>query len=224
MAVEDTGIGIPDHLQSRLFEKFFQADSSTTRRYGGTGLGLAICKRLAALMGGEVGVASKAGQGSTFWVTLRLQLDPAGGAGGGAAADDPAQAGAAAGKFQVLLVEDNPTNQFLAEEYLRRIGCAVAVARSGHDAVRLASGRDFDAILMDCHLPELDGFGATAEIRRQEAGRRRVPIVALTANAMPGDRERCLAAGMDGYLSKPITLQDLTRCIRRLAGDAAPVG
>jgi len=220
MAVEDTGIGIPDNLQPRLFEKFFQADSSTTRRYGGTGLGLAICKRLASLMGGDIGVASKVGQGSTFWVTLRLPIDPAEGA--GAPAGESTLETAAAAKCRVLLVEDNPTNQFLAEEYLRRIGCAVVVARNGHDAVQLASQRDFDVILMDCHLPELDGFGATAQIRRQEAGRRRVPIVALTANAMPGDRERCLAAGMDDYLGKPISLQELSRCIRRMAGEKRP--
>ncbi len=221
VAVEDTGIGIPEHIQAQLFEKFFQADSSTTRRYGGTGLGLAICKRLAALMGGDVGVASKVGQGSTFWVNLRLQFDPAGGAG---AADESALEAAPASAARVLLVEDNPTNRFLAEEYLHQIGCAVLVARSGHEAVRLAARYDFDLVIMDCNLPELDGLEATAMIRRQEAGRRRVPIIALTANAMAGDRERCLAAGMDDYLSKPISLSDLTKCVRRLTGDRVPAG
>jgi PAS domain S-box-containing protein len=219
LAVEDTGIGIPEHLQARLFEKFSQADSSTTRRYGGTGLGLAICKRLAALMGGSVGVTSHVGRGSTFWVTVRLQLDPAqAGARPAAAALDGSVKPAApdpVGRARVLLVEDNPTNQILAVEYLRRIGCLVMVARNGRDAVDLAAKRDYDLILMDCHLPELDGFEATGLIRKHEGARRRVPIIALTANAMIGDRERCLGAGMDDYLSKPVSLEELTACIRR---------
>jgi CheY-like chemotaxis protein len=112
-------------------------------------------------------------------------------------------------------VEDNPTNQILEVEFLRRIGCSVVAARNGRDGAELAAARDFDLILMDCDLPELDGYAATGLIRRHEGGRRRVPIIALTANAMAGDRERCLAAGMDDYLSKPVSLQELRGCIVR---------
>jgi len=227
VAVEDTGVGIPEHIQARLFEKFSQADPSTTRRYGGTGLGLAICKRLAALMGGTVGVTSNAGRGSTFWFTVNLQLDPANrgyrpawkpaGPGPAVAREESPDSGdtAPAGRSQVLLVEDNPTNQILEVEFLRRIGCSVVAARNGRDGAELAAARDFDLILMDCDLPELDGYAATGLIRRHEGGRRRVPIIALTANAMTGDRERCLAAGMDDYLSKPVSLQELRGCIVR---------
>jgi PAS domain S-box-containing protein len=234
VSVEDTGIGIPEHLQSILFERFSQADSSTTRRYGGTGLGLAICKRLATLLGGTVGVTSNAGRGSTFWVMVRLKLDPAQTRLGAvlpaeASGTQPASQDQApgsngpspGGQPRVLLVEDNPNNEFTGVEFLRRIGCAIEVARNGRDAVDLAAKSAFDVILMDCHLPELDGFEATGLIRQQQGGRRRVPIIALTANAMTGTRERCLAAGMDDYLSKPISLQDLTKCLKRWIGEPA---
>jgi PAS domain S-box-containing protein len=223
VAVEDTGVGIPEDVQSRLFEKFSQADSSTTRRYGGTGLGLAICKRLASLMGGAVGVTSMIGRGSTFWVTLPLAFekplaeDPAAESGPEGSEPGAGDGGEPepVGKLRVLLVEDNLTNQFLAREFLRRMGCAVSVALNGAEAAALAARGAFDAILMDCHLPDVDGFEATRMIRRQEAGRRRVPIIALTANAMAGDRERCLEAGMDDYLMKPISQRQLEECLRR---------
>jgi PAS domain S-box-containing protein len=220
LAVEDTGVGVPEHLHSRLFEKFSQADSSTTRRYGGTGLGLAICKRLATLMGGEVGLASHAGRGSTFWATVRLQLDPAsaGLPAGAAPAPTADSTGPAAGRSRVLLVEDNPTNRTLEMEFLRLMGCAVVVAHDGREAADLAALERFDAILMDCNLPGIDGYEATGLIRNQEGGRRRVPIIALTANAMTGDRERCLAAGMDDYLSKPVSIQSLRECVSRWVG------
>jgi two-component system, sensor histidine kinase and response regulator len=124
----------------------------------------------------------------------------------------------------VLLVEDNLNNEFMGVEFLQRIGCAIEVARNGGDAIDLAAKSDFDVILMDCHLPELDGFEATGLIREQQDGRRRVPIIALTANAMTGTRERCLAAGMDDYLSKPISLQDLTKCLSRWIGEPRLAG
>ncbi len=211
LVVEDTGIGIPADKHAALFERFTQADSSTARKYGGTGLGLAICKRLAALMGGTVGLTSELGRGSRFWVTMRLRLCHAEAA---PPAPVPLTAAPAAGRrVHILLVEDHPTNQMLATELLEKIGCTVVVAQNGREAVQQSGQERFDAIFMDCHMPEMDGFEATAQIRQRQTDGERVPIIALTANAMNGDRERCVAAGMDDYLSKPIVYADLERAI-----------
>lgn len=208
LRVADTGIGIPPEKQARLFEKFTQGDSSTSRRFGGTGLGLAISRRLVAMMGGSITLESEPGVGSTFTVRLPLQKPAAGVVAAASRAvkrENRRFPGAS-----VLLVEDHAANQELAREFLEQFGCEVSVAVDGREALRYATA-DFDAILMDCHMPEVDGFQATAEIRERErsTGGRRVPIIALTASAMEGDRDRCLAAGMDDHISKPIDLDEL---------------
>ncbi len=358
LAITDTGIGIPPEQQDRLFRKFSQADASTTRKYGGTGLGLAICKQLAELMGGEVGLSSTIGQGSTFWATIRLELDPAasdqpshpglsgvktllldsnpmqrlilaeqcsewgmridtadsaaralevvvratglgdpyqliiidqgatttgaadfaqsvkalGSAGTGPvmllmsdggtrgkaeqyasagfagylarpirsgtladtletlvaprcdirpatmaptpAANQPAPATAAPLRL-ILLVDDNVVNQKVGAKMLEKMGCRVDVASNGLEAVEAWARVPYEILFMDCQMPEMDGYEATGEIRRREPAGSRIPIVALTANAMQGDREKCLEAGMDDYLSKPIKPEELRAALAR---------
>ncbi len=209
-AVTDTGVGIPPDRLHRLFQTFSQVDASTTRKYGGTGLGLAISRQLAGLMGGTVGVTSAVGRGSTFWFTARLPADAA-------APTTPALAAVAgpapavtAGR-RLLVAEDNDVNQMVVGELLRRLGYAADLVDDGRAAVAAVARGGYDLVLMDCQMPEMDGFEAAAAIRAAEAadGRGRLPVVALTANAIVGDRERCLSAGMDDYLSKPIDPQAL---------------
>ena len=218
--VEDTGPGIPEDQQLRIFESFAQADGTMTRRYGGTGLGLAISRHLCELMGGSISVRSAPGQGATFRFTVRFVL-----AEGLPVPPPPPAAPAEERRLErrVLLVEDNRVNLQVALGMLARIGCAVETAANGREAEeRLATGSRYDLVLMDCHMPEMDGFEATAAIRAAEApGGGRTPIVALTANAIEGDRERCLAAGMDDYLAKPIRLADLRRVVERWGGQGS---
>jgi PAS domain S-box-containing protein len=217
LRVRDSGVGIAPDLVPRLFEPFTQGETSTSRRHGGTGLGLAIARRLVGLMGGAIGVASLPGQGSEFSCTVRLgeatgiecpEPDDA---------PAPAPAGTPLPRRRVLLAEDNLTNQRVTRAQLERLGCVVDVAGDGNEAVRAAAARRYDVVLMDCQMPGLDGFGATREIRRREGDGPRVPIVALTANALRGDRERCLAAGMSDYLAKPADLRSLAAALGRLA-------
>jgi PAS domain S-box-containing protein len=216
-AVRDTGIGLTPEQIGRLFQSFSQADQSTTRRFGGTGLGLAICKNLVELMGGQVGVDSTPGQGSTFWFTVRLQVGTAGAAAGAPPAVDPARLAALRG-FHVLLAEDNLLNQEIASELLAEVGITVDVACNGQEALDLATTRPYALVLMDMQMPGMGGIEATRQIRRRLTAAQ-LPIVAMTANAMAVDRERCLAAGMDDFLSKPIDLQALWQCLLRwLAG------
>ena len=209
--VADTGIGIPDDVQPQLFTRFMQADSSTSRQFGGTGLGLAIVRQLVELMGGTVRVASSPQQGSRFTVTLPVV---------------PAQAPPAASVWQelppsgagvrVLVAEDNTTNQVVAFGMLRKLGYHdVSLANDGVEACQLALSQDFDLILMDCQMPEMDGYEAT---RRLRAGGCAAPIVAMTANAIKGDRERCIEAGMNDYVTKPIDLKVLRAVLARWAG------
>ncbi len=220
IAVCDTGIGIAPEARARLFEPFAQADPATARRYGGTGLGLAICKQLVELMGGRIDVESAVGQGSTFWFTLRLPRQVA-------AAERPPAApqigpgsrtAEGAERGRVLVAEDNAINRLVAVGLLQSLGYAVETAEDGRQAVEAVRQGHFDLVLMDAHMPELDGFAATAAIREQEraAGRgRHTPIVALTADAQPQDVEKSLAAGMDDHLTKPVTRERLAAVLER---------
>jgi PAS domain S-box-containing protein len=207
-AISDTGIGIaPDKLET-IFAPFEQADGSTTRKYGGTGLGLTISARLVRLMGGRVWVESEVGKGSVFNFTATF------GVGQSVVTADPAVAIPDLGKLTVLLAEDNAVNQIVAVGLLKRLGHTVVIANNGKEALVALARQPFDLVLMDVQMPEMDGFEATAALRtRERSTGRRTPVIAVTANAMKGDRERCLDAGMDGYVSKPIQPAELRRAI-----------
>ena len=218
--VEDTGIGMREAQIPHLFEAFEQADVSTTRRFGGTGLGLAICKRLCELMGGRIGVRSRLGEGSCFWVELPLPQAAS------ALSPTPTHlAPVAAGRgsetslqgARVLLVEDNPINQEVAQALLLALGMQVHMAADGQAAVRMVAEQAFDLVLMDVQMPVMDGLRATAAIRARP-GARRVPIIAMTANAFDDDRALCLSAGMDDYLAKPVEPDAMRRCLARWLG------
>ena len=216
--VSDTGIGIAHDRLGVIFESFSQADGSTTRRYGGTGLGLAISRELVTLMRGEIGVESVLGKGSTFWFTVRLSP------GTKRTADEPALVRELPEKpgqgLHVLLAEDNAVNQRVVVRILERLGCRVDLACNGHEAVVATRTRRYDLVLMDQHMPEMDGIEATREIRQQEGTR--TPIVALTASILQEDRERCFAAGMDDFLAKPIGSDDLRALLDRTARTRSP--
>jgi PAS domain S-box-containing protein len=225
IAVRDTGIGIAPEVQEALFAPFVQADTATTRRYGGTGLGLAIAKHLVEAMGGQIGVESTPGQGSTFWLTLCLARGRmAGHTPGHEAVIGPVEAGAAERRGRVLVAEDNAINRLVAVGLLERLGYEVRAVENGWQAVEaVAAGQaaqrePYDVVLMDVHMPEMDGLAATAAIRQQEneAGQgQHVPIVALTADALAGDAERSRAAGMDDHLTKPLTPERLAAVLER---------
>ena len=216
LAVTDTGIGIPpDHLCA-LFRPFTQVDGSTTRKYGGTGLGLAIVKQLADLMNGRVGAESELGKGSTFWFTAALEMQPQ----RQLSADVPL---ADLHGVKVLVAEDYPANQAIAIAILKKLGYGAEAVANGREALAALREIPYDLVLMDCQMPEMDGYEATRWIRNPESGVRNpdIPIIALTAHAMKGDREHCLAAGMNDYLSKPIQPKELAEVLARWLGKSA---
>jgi PAS domain S-box-containing protein len=217
--VIDTGIGIPEAAQSSLFTRFTQADSSTSRKYGGTGLGLAICKQLVDLMGGEVGLESNPEKGSRFWFTVRCQT-----AKPQRSADGLGLTGVRRPRrgLRILVAEDNQVNQLLVSALLRRLGCQVDLVSNGLEAISSAQRIPYDLILMDVQMPEMDGIAAAQAIRRLPGDVRRIPIIALTANAMAGQREEYIEAGMDEYVSKPIDMAQLMEAMTRLCGGEEP--
>ena len=243
-AVIDTGIGIPDDRQRILFSPFTQIDSSTTRQYGGTGLGLAISKQLVKLMGGDIGLESRDGVGSTFWFTavFSRQPDEQGSRekdsaeaeedrGKGNLGDDrndyrkdrrpdsekPSLIKGAEDRMRILIAEDNPVNQKVAQAMLKKMGLPADVVANGRKAVDALQAIDYDLVLMDCHMPDMDGFQATRIIRQDgsKALNPKVPIIAMTAATMQGDRERCIAAGMNEFIAKPVQKNELARMLAR---------
>jgi PAS domain S-box-containing protein len=214
--IADTGIGIPEEAQAGLFERFHQADASTTRRFGGSGLGLAITRRLAQMMGGDVGFVSIPGQGSTF------QLQIAAPACAAPAASQPASADLLSG-LRILVVEDNPTNRLVATRLLEALGCEVETASDGELGVAAASQGGHDLILMDIQMPGIDGLEATRRIRALPGVAANIPIIALTANVLAHQTQTYRAAGMDGVVGKPISPPNLLGEIARIAaGDEGP--
>jgi len=217
--VIDTGPGMDEATTARLFQPFTQADVSTTRKYGGSGLGLSISRRLAELMGGRLSVSSEPGKGSTFWFEVPFERLPPGSmpvhqdGGFVAASSTPAPAGRWRGR--VLLAEDNAVNQLVASEILKRLGYRVDIVGNGKEAVDAVKRLPYDIVFLDCHMPEMDGFEACRTIRSREQNSRHVPIIAMTASALKGDREKCLDAGMDDYLPKPVRMNDLRTAIER---------
>jgi two-component system CheB/CheR fusion protein len=215
-SVADTGIGICSSKQAIIFEPFRQADASTTRNNGGTGLGLTISARLVELMGGKMWVESEEGKGSTFWFSVRLGLAGETECPAVSASVGTQELAGATRPLRILLAEDNPVNQKLATRLLERNGHSVRVARDGREAVALAAEGTFELILMDVQMPKMDGYTATRRIREREGAANRVPIVAMTACAMKGDREKCLDAGMDAYVPKPIEIDALLAVIAKM--------
>ena len=225
--VADTGVGIDSLIVDRMFEPFTQADASTTRKHGGTGLGLAIVRGLIDLMGGTIGAHGEPGRGSTFWFELDL---------GTAVADEtqpvqapPPRLGAGASRLGsaaplVLVAEDSPLNQTVAVRALERCGCRAEVVSDGRAALQALSTQRYDAVLMDCHMPSIDGYQATALLRGRESRTEHTPVIAMTAGANSADRERCRAVGMDDYLTKPMQHEALTRALRRWIPRLADAG
>jgi PAS domain S-box-containing protein len=247
--VTDTGIGIASGAQAQIFQPFTQADGSTTRLYGGTGLGLAISKKIVEQMAGEMGVDSELGRGSRFWFTttlakqteehrtdaerrripslyaLRREADIpfSSTAHAPSASASPASGTIRTGARRVLVVEDNSINQRVAVEQLRKLGYSADAVADGREALEAVSLIRYDAVLMDCQMPKLDGYDTTRELRRREGADRHTIVIAMTAYAMPADRQKCLEAGMDDYLAKPVLIEDLERVLQKFLPRAARV-
>jgi CheY-like chemotaxis protein len=224
-SIADTGIGIRPDQAEGLFAPFVQGDASNTRKYGGAGLGLSISKALVEMMGGTIGHHSPAGAGSTFWFTavFATPCAPALASAEPAASTTmslPAKATRARIDARILVVEDNATNQLVLLAQLEKLGYQARAVANGIEAVEAVRREAYDIILMDCQMPLMDGFEATRQIRR--SGRPHVPIIAVTAHAMVGDRERCIREGMDDYLSKPLALEPLADVLATWLPDFTP--
>ena len=224
VTVHDSGIGMTSEQMAQLFQRFSQADSSTTRRFGGSGLGLVICKHLVELMGGSIHADSAPGRGSTFWfdVPLEAALDAAPPE---VASTASARADAGSGgprPARVLVVEDNTVNCMVVQAMLERLGMTVTLAMDGAQAVAVIQAHDIDVVLMDCQMPVMDGYEATRRIRSSGHSRAQVPIIALTAHALAEDRQRCEVVGMNDYLPKPVTGEALARVLQRHLGPRVP--
>ena len=213
--VRDTGIGIAADRIPHLFQNFVQINSAANRQFAGSGLGLAICQRLAAMMNGAITVSSEPGQGSTFTFAVAL---PASSPPAAPARRSEASSVEPVFAADILLAEDNRVNQKLATEMLTRLGCRVTLARNGREAVEACGRQTFPVVLMDCQMPEMDGFEAARQIR-EKYGHQSI-IIALTANSLPGDRERCLEAGMNDYLTKPFGRADLVRVLKQYLSES----
>jgi CheY-like chemotaxis protein/HPt (histidine-containing phosphotransfer) domain-containing protein len=219
--IEDTGIGIEAHVIGKIWESFEQADASITRRFGGTGLGLAICAQLVGLMGGKIGVQSQVGAGSRFWFELKMH-DAKGQKGrpclkSGGLKPTPMQA------LKILVAEDHLINQRVITHIVEKLGHRCEVVAHGKEVLASLAKSRFDLILMDCHMPELDGYATAREIRRHSLESvRKIPIIAVTADVLGETRQQCLAAGMNGYISKPIDLEQLRLAIDRFARPPSP--
>lgn len=213
ISVEDSGIGIPEDKLEDIFDKFTQADTSITRKYGGSGLGLAICKQLVELMNGEIGLTSQAGKGSTFWFKLNLPL------GSEELNDELFEEEHVLGSktigVNILLAEDNVVNQEVALRMLEKLGCNVQIAHNGLEAVEMAEKFSYDLIFMDCQMPEMDGYTSTKEIRKRLGTRPRIPIIAVTASAMKEEIENCLSVGMDDFVPKPFKIKEIKRILNK---------
>jgi PAS domain S-box-containing protein len=217
--VIDTGIGMSAETQKKIFEKFTQGDSSTTRKYGGTGLGLAICYRLVKLMGGDIGVKSKEKKGSTFWFTLNLPICKS--------EDVATQLEYKATHFNgshILVGEDNHINQVMITQMLEMIGCTADIANDGQETIDMLEAQHYDLVLMDCMMPKINGYDATKIIRKMDGDKKNIPIIALTANALQGDRQKCISVGMNDYLTKPIRKNELQAVLAKwLSGNSDAV-
>ena len=222
LAVEDTGIGLDDVQRVRLFQPFSQADSSTTRRYGGTGLGLSIVRRLAQLMGGDVALETRPSVGSTFTVSLVVFAAPATSPlvsllRADAKTTAPVPLSQNSGRAKLLVVDDHPVNREVLVRQLALLGLTADTAEDGRTALVACAAESYAAVLADLHMPGMDGYELVRRLRGAEAarGNERTPIIAVTADAMRGEEERCLAAGMDAYLAKPVAITRLRAALER---------
>ena len=228
--VRDTGIGISEAAQQSLFRSFTQADVNTARKYGGTGLGLAICRRLVELLGGTIAVNSVLGKGSTFWFTMPFTKQRPNATLGGSSLTTSVSANSSTGStavftldgLHVLLVEDNKINQLVGVKQLKQFGCTVDITNNGLEALEVWQQKKHRIILMDCQMPKMDGYEASRRIRAYEAANNlpRTQIIALTASVMHRDRDRCLAAGMDSFISKPVHPAELRVALLKAAGES----
>ncbi|MEJ2419723.1 MAG: response regulator [Exilibacterium sp.] len=210
--IEDTGVGIPEDKQRRLFQPFTQADSSTTRRYGGTGLGLQISKLLCELMGGSIGFRSEVGRGSIFIFNISAHY-PVGQA-QMSNEESPVTASRRTHVVHVLVVEDNPVNQKVATTLLDKLGYRWALAENGEQAIEMVKKHHYDLVLMDCQMPVMDGYQATREIRKIP-GREHLPVIAMTASVLPEERGRCWESGMNDFIPKPVGMKAIKNMLSK---------